>query len=920
MRAEIRDIHRRLARLEAAARARGDGAGDDRARFAWFAHSCPCGRPAGECAAHPRARESQRPPGGDWRTWLLLMGRAAGKTRAAAEWVRHRVESGSARRLALVGATAADVRDVMIEGPSGLLAIGPPRSRPRYEPSKRRLTWPNGAVATAYHAEEPDRLRGPQHDAAWCDELAAWRYPAAFENVLWGLRIGSDPRLCATATPRRVPLIMRLLSDPATAITRATTYDNRAHLPPEFFRRIISRFEGTRLGRQELMGELLGVSEGAWFARFNPAEHIDEKAEYDPAFPVHLAIDCGVSRHTAAVWFQVRPSCQLPVPSSQFPVVSCQFPVPSKTGLRLATGNSMVTVFGDWHGEGFYPDAAAEAILAHSRELSSGGRVDAVQLDPAGAARTGIGPPACEAFRTGLRSLDADVLAQAPRRRRPGPARGPARQGPAADPPALRGADGGVPELHQATDVAGRVARRAGRPAAPPRGPDRRPPRRPLRPLPHRPAPGRDVPQGAGGADLPRMKPGMENESEGRTMSELRAIPRSFNVEATMPVTTLKSVQCAERRGHPKEWTLDGLTLGQINLIVGTNATGKSRTINAINNLARMLFPEAKTRAVFAEYDVLFDSDGHRLRYVVEVNQGKVIREEFYRDEEQLLQRGPSGEGEIFAEAEKKKIPFKPPESDLAAVFRRDSLQHSFLEPLHDWASSVRHYEFGSSLGKDRFAVFTKDGPEPDERDANQVVGVFAKAHKLFGNTFVGSLNQDMKRMGYDVDAIEMCIPELLTILPPRLPGAVQGIGVRERVIGGIIDQFEMSQGMFRALSILIQVNYAAMAHRSYCILIDDIGEGLDFERSTRLIELLREKALESSFQLIMATNDRFVMDHVPLEEWSVLQRHGGHVRVLNYGNSPELFEDFKFTGLSNFSFLETDFAKGPIEEATAHE
>jgi hypothetical protein len=134
------------------------------------------------------------------------------------------------------------------------------------------------------------------------------------------------------------------------------------------------------------------------------------------------------------------------------------------------------------------------------------------------------------------------------------------------------------------------------------------------------------------------------------------------------------------------------------------------------------------------------------------------------------------------------------------------------------------------------------------------------------------------------------------------------------------VDQFEMSQGMFRALSILIQVNYAGMAHQSYCILIDDIGEGLDFDRSTRLIELLREKALESSFQLIMATNDRFVMDRVPLEEWSVLQRHGGHVRVLNYANSRELFEDFKFTGLSNFSFLETDFAKGPIEEATAHE
>jgi AAA domain, putative AbiEii toxin, Type IV TA system len=403
-------------------------------------------------------------------------------------------------------------------------------------------------------------------------------------------------------------------------------------------------------------------------------------------------------------------------------------------------------------------------------------------------------------------------------------------------------------------------------------------------------------------------------------MSELRAILRSFDVEANMPVTTLKSIKCAERRGHPKEWTLDGLTLGQINLIVGMNATGKSRTINAINNLARILFPEAKARAMFGEYDVLFDSGGQHLRYIVAVEQGKVIKEEFYRDGDPLLQRGPSGEGEIFAELENKNIRFKPPESDLAAVFRRDSLQHPFLEPLHDWASSVRHYAFGSSLGKEEFVAFLKDGPEPDERDANQIVGVFAKARKRFEQAFLDTLKQDMTRMGYDVDDIELCVPELLTVLPPGLPATVQGIGVRERGIGGIVDQLEMSQGMFRALSILIQVNYAVMAHRSYCILIDDIGEGLDFDRSTRLIELLREKALESSFQLIMATNDRFVMDHVPLEEWSVLQRHGGHVRVLNNGNSRELFEDFKFTGLSNFSFLETDFAKGPIEEATAHE
>src|SRR6516164_2190242 len=237
----------------------------DASPWDWYGAGCPCGRPAGECREHPRARGNQRPPDGDWRTWLMLMGRGAGKTRAAAEWVRRRVESGAARRLALVGATAADVRDTMVDGESGLLAISPPWFRPRYEPTKRRLTWPNGARATTFSADEPDRLRGPQHDAAWCDELAAWRYPAAFDNLLFGLRLGDDPRLCVTTTPRPVRLVVDLLDDATTAVMRGTTYENRSHLAPSFFERIVTKYEGTRLGQQELLAEVLEVSDGLWF-------------------------------------------------------------------------------------------------------------------------------------------------------------------------------------------------------------------------------------------------------------------------------------------------------------------------------------------------------------------------------------------------------------------------------------------------------------------------------------------------------------------------------------------------------------------------------------------------------------------------------------------------------------------------------
>ena len=158
-------VRRELGLLEALRGTAVDRSAES-SRFDWYAEGCPCGLAAGECRQHPRARPSQRPPAGDWRTWLVLAGRGFGKTRCAAEWVRHRVETGAARRIALVGATAADVRDVMVEGPGGLMAVCPPGSRPRYEPSRRRLTWPNGAVATTYSAEEPERLRGPQFECA----------------------------------------------------------------------------------------------------------------------------------------------------------------------------------------------------------------------------------------------------------------------------------------------------------------------------------------------------------------------------------------------------------------------------------------------------------------------------------------------------------------------------------------------------------------------------------------------------------------------------------------------------------------------------------------------------------------------------------------------------------------------------------
>ncbi|MBU6231615.1 terminase family protein [Patescibacteria group bacterium] len=220
------------------------------------------------------ARPNQLVPEGDWSTWLILAGRGFGKTRTGAETIRDWVcgptpmSAGRYNRIALVAETAPDARDVMVEGESGLLAVHPKDFRPVYEPSKRRVTWPNGAVATLYNAVEPDQLRGPQHDAAWCDELAKWRYCAdTWDQLAFGLRLGEKPRAIITTTPRPLPLLRKMLNDPTVFVTRGSTFDNTPNLASNFIRTIEDKYGGTRLGRQELEGEMLEDIPGALWNR-----------------------------------------------------------------------------------------------------------------------------------------------------------------------------------------------------------------------------------------------------------------------------------------------------------------------------------------------------------------------------------------------------------------------------------------------------------------------------------------------------------------------------------------------------------------------------------------------------------------------------------------------------------------------------
>lgn len=212
------------------------------------------------------ARPSQMTPPGDWRKWLVMAGRGYGKTRVGSEWVRESAKSF--RFVNLIGATADDARDIMIEGESGILAVCPQTEAPLYVPSKRRLEWPNGATSLIFTADEPERLRGKQHERLWCDEIAAWKYAQeAWDQAMFGLRLGPDPRAIATTTPKPVALVRSLLADPTCVVTRGSTYENRANLAPAFFTEIITKYEGTRLGRQEINAELLDDVPGALWQR-----------------------------------------------------------------------------------------------------------------------------------------------------------------------------------------------------------------------------------------------------------------------------------------------------------------------------------------------------------------------------------------------------------------------------------------------------------------------------------------------------------------------------------------------------------------------------------------------------------------------------------------------------------------------------
>lgn len=374
----------------------------------------------------------------------------------------------------------------------------------------------------------------------------------------------------------------------------------------------------------------------------------------------------------------------------------------------------------------------------------------------------------------------------------------------------------------------------------------------------------------------------------------------------------LKSIEYSQFGGKPKLWRLEHCTFGNINLIVGKNATGKSRTLNIINGLANLLSGRLKLQWVSGKYVVKFDNKGKDLNYVLHFENASIIKEELDIDLENKLKRGEKGIGKIHYDKIKDFLDFQIPPNELAATARRDAIQHPFLEDLHNWGEDARYYRFGTPLGQEILSMAPGEEGEVAQqalnaKDTNLVVAMFIEGEEKYSKEFNGNIVDDMNHIGYSLEEIGIDTPESL-ILPKGVTVKPVGLYVKESDLDCRTGQVDMSQGMFRALSLIIQINYSLFAGKPSCILIDDIGEGLDFQRSSALVKLLIERAKNSSVQLIMATNDRFIMNSVPLEYWLVIQRIGGISKIYNQENSQQLFDNFELTGLNNFDFFSSNY------------
>jgi len=373
----------------------------------------------------------------------------------------------------------------------------------------------------------------------------------------------------------------------------------------------------------------------------------------------------------------------------------------------------------------------------------------------------------------------------------------------------------------------------------------------------------------------------------------------------------LKKFAYSEHLNQPKSWELKLFDLNNINLIVGSNASGKTRTLNVISGLSKLLTSPKIPFGSGKYFASFLTEDNTIIEYSVEISNAKIVNENLIIGNENHIKRDNSGVGEIKAIQLNQFIKFKIPDDELVAL-RKDEVQFPYLNILFNWTSQLRHFRFAKEHEKNTLGIVDVDRPKTSQfnvRETDKAIEVFNQGKKKHNEVFVRNIIKDFNSIGYEIEKLELGQLESIEI-EASIPTKIVGLKVKETDREGYTDQNAMSDGMFRALSILIHFNYYELENLAGCVLIDDIGEGLDFERSTKLIKLLIEKSNKIDIQLIMSTNDKFVMNNTSLEYWQVISREGGSVQMLNKSNSEEIFKQFRFTGLNNFEFFTTDFFK----------
>ena len=379
----------------------------------------------------------------------------------------------------------------------------------------------------------------------------------------------------------------------------------------------------------------------------------------------------------------------------------------------------------------------------------------------------------------------------------------------------------------------------------------------------------------------------------------------------------LRTLTFRENEGKAIEWLIDDVHLGKINLIVGENSSGKTRTLNAIGELVEMLRGRLNIPKIHGKYKVTFMSGEEEIQLDFEYDNGVILNEQLVWKGEKVLERGEDGSGWIIymGGTEQLSLGFGIAPNQLACFAKRDKLQHPFLEKLHDWATNMRRFDFSGNLGKNSYAlkkVFEEE--EIDFSDTNtSLVPVLQRAMEDFEG-FRDHLITDMNEIGYQLEDTG-----IVQFSEKHNPSQQDRYAVytTETGLEKQVTQREMSQGMFRAFSVLVRLNRYVLKGKNGCVVIDDIGEGLDFSRAKLLVSLLVKKAESSGIQLIMSTNDSFIMNSVDIKNWAVLQRNGNKISLYNYENSREIFEEFKFTGLNNFDFYASEFFKKGFSDAS---